>query len=1149
MAPFRIRSTSLAILAFLWACSSEPAPNGRFDAHEGTDAAALDLGDTTPDTGAAMDAEPVDLGAAPDAAAPDAEPVDVGGFEDAMPADMGPADAGAGVPDQDNDGISDADEGDGQVDTDNDGTPDSMDADSDNDGIPDSVEAGDTNPSTPPRDTDHDGTPDFRDSDSDNDGIPDMVEGTGDPDHDGLGNYVDPDSDGDGIPDMVEGTADTDTDTTPNYLDLDSDGDGISDQVEGTGDPDADTTPNYLDADSDGDGIPDLVEGAADPDHDGLGNFVDTDSDGDGIPDMVEGTADPDMDGTPNYLDTDSDGDLIADSDEGTGDPDMDGTPNYLDTDSDGDGLSDLEESGDQNVATAPVDHDLDGVADYLDLDSDNDTIGDRDEGTADSDNDTILDRLDIDSDNDGILDAVEAGDTDLLTAPIDTDHDGTPDFRDLDSDGDTILDLSEGLGDPNNNSVPNYRDLDSDGDGIPDASEAGDNDPATPPIDTDHDFIPDYLDRDSDGDGLADGTEPGCPGGPNRLLADSDGDGFLDPAEIAFGSNPCSAASGITGFYFILPPNGPNQTAPLNFSNTGIDRADVAIEVDTTGSMTDEITNIRTSLSNLIIPGIAAVIPDSAFGVSSFEDVPISPFGDAASGDVPFQLRTRVTTDRVAAQNAVNQLAVRDGLDLPEAGLLSLYQIATGVGLTWPGGAVAPFDPNAGRIPNVADGTIGGVGFRTDALPIIVHVTDAPAHERADYLAVNNQIGAPDTSVVASAISGIGARIIGIANSRLPHDPYAQVCTRGTSRIFGTINMPVGTDVDWFVVQTTSANAVIHARSYALEAGNGLDTMVAVYNSAGTQLGISDDLAPTDTDSDLSVTVGAAGTYYVALTAYGDTDFNGSGGGSTGYYWLEVSVNGGAYDTSVTQCRSDDGNARGTATPLVPFAQSTAAPSASACISACNTALSPWVFPSGMATETGSLVPTCAWDQFGAGRPAGCAANQCCTGQSGAGVAPNADNLCPLSFQIDDAGVGLSQALVSGVQALVRFSTFTVTTQVRPDPVELAASGFDTTCFLHGVIPVSATPPGSCSPMPRIADLLPPVGVNDSFENVTPGTQLTFNVNAQNQDAMGAPCRNELPDPQLFRAYIDVVADGVTVLDTRDVIIIVPPAPPGGGN
>jgi hypothetical protein len=31
---------------------------------------------------------------------------------------------------------------------------------------------------------------------------------------------------------------------------------------------------------------------------------------------------------------------------------------------------------------------------------------------------------------------------------------------------------------------------------------------------------------------------------------------------------------------------------------------------------------------------------------------------------------------------------------------------------------------------------------------------------------------------------------------------------------------------------------------------------------------------------------------------------------------------------------------------------------------------------------------------------------------------------------------------------------------------------------------------------------------------------------------------------PQLYRATVDVVGDGVTVLDTRDVFFLVPPEP-----
>ena len=36
-----------------------------------------------------------------------------------------------------------------------------------------------------------------------------------------------------------------------------------------------------------------------------------------------------------------------------------------------------------------------------------------------------------------------------------------------------------------------------------------------------------------------------------------------------------------------------------------------------------------------------------------------------------------------------------------------------------------------------------------------------------------------------------------------------------------------------------------------------------------------------------------------------------------------------------------------------------------------------------------------------------------------------------------------------------------------------------------------------------------------------------------------------EIVEPQLFRAFVDVVGDSVTVLDTREVFFLVPPSGP----
>ncbi len=487
---------------------------------------------------------------------------------------------------------------------------------------------------------------------------------------------TDADEDGDTIADFHEqreAAVDTDGDGTPDYRDTDSDGDGIADAVEAGDanvrtppvDTDGDGIPDFRDDDSDGDGIADSVEGAEDPDGDGKPNFRDDDSDGDGIADSMEGGADRDSDGIPNFLDTDADGDGIADSLEGTADPDGDGIPNFLDTDADGDGIPD--------AAEGAGDADGDRIPNFLDLDSDGDGITDAVEGASDFDGDGIPNFLDTDADNDGLLDSEE------VSAGLNA--------YNPDTDGDFISDGDEGLSDPDGDGIVNALDPDSDGDGATDADEAGDADWRTPPVDTDLDRIPDFLDLDSDGDGLPDTNEPWCGnlGRSGRTFRDTDGDGFSDLAEVTIGSDPCNPADIVTQghgvrFFFELPYKGTQQHDYLYFSPT-VQRTDVFFNMDTTGSMGGEITNLKNSLGSTIIPEVRNRVTDSAFGVGYFDDYPYGSFGTAncnANHDRVFQLLQSPTTNTATAQNAVNQLSLGCGADTPESTFESLYLIAT---------------------------------------------------------------------------------------------------------------------------------------------------------------------------------------------------------------------------------------------------------------------------------------------------------------------------------------------------------------------------------------------------------------------------------------------------------------------------------------
>lgn len=448
--------------------------------------------------------------------------------------------------------------------------------------------------------------------------------------------------------------------------------------------------------------------------------------------------------GTSSSASGDADGDGISNADEGMAagvNTDGDEYPDWLDYDSDGDGIKDADEAGDRDSSKPPRDTDGDGTPDFRDTDSDGDGLTDTEE-------------------------------LDAQFAIVDTDGDSIPDHLDLDSDNDTISDRHERAGAPDKDNIPNFRDDDSDGDGIPDAIEAGDADINTLPVDTDGDGTPNFLDLDSDGDFVLDADEDKNgngvvdPGESSVQSADTDGDGTPDLVETLAGSDPNDPNVSIPpgDFYFVLPYLGAEKSGQLDFTTT-VRQADVFFSVDTTGSFGEEIAAIQAALEQTIVPGVSAVIPDTAFGVGRFEDMPLAPFG--LPGDKPYELLQPVTTDVAKISMGLSLLPpAAGGLDVPESGYEALYQWASGTGL-----------PDLGFGPFAPMGMIGGVGFRKDALPIILHITDAISHESIDYKSVVP--GAHGKQEALAALSAIGARIVGIdslENVGSANDPRAQL-------------------------------------------------------------------------------------------------------------------------------------------------------------------------------------------------------------------------------------------------------------------------------------------------------------------------------------------------------------------------------------
>lgn len=510
-------------------------------------------------------------------------------------------------------------------------------------------------------------------------------------------------------------------------------------------------------------------------------------------------TTDSAADSSFEVAQDDRDEDTIIDIHDGEDGADGDGMANADDKDADGDVIRDIIEAGDTDAATLPLDSDGDGVADFLDLDSDNNCIPDETEsgktdgGAVDSDEDGIRDFADDDNDNDNILDIIELD----ACAGTDTDMDGTADYMDADSDNDGIGDVYEGgttalneqPDDSDDDGIPDYRDTDSDNDGLLDASEGGTSgNPKTAPRDTDNDGIADYADTDADGDSLSDADETTL--GTDPYDNDTDGDGFSDGGEVTGGTDPLDAGSVIDGLYVEVPERTTvEQEFPFELN---IQMGDIGYVVDTTGSMGGTISAINSEFTT-IVDDLVSVLSDAGYAAAHHDDYPFGSFG-SPSTDQAFYLHQQVTTDSVAMQTALASMTTHSGGDGTEDGFEAIYQASSGAGYDMDCDGnydastdVKPFIASAGDpfgggggewydSTTVGGGTLGGMGFRDYALPIIVEGTDNymrdPDSSNA-YIA-NAPGGCPMDAGSAATLTSfldLGAYFMGISiNGSLPY-------------------------------------------------------------------------------------------------------------------------------------------------------------------------------------------------------------------------------------------------------------------------------------------------------------------------------------------------------------------------------------------
>ena len=278
--------------------------------------------------------------------------------------------------------------------------------------------------------------------------------------------------------------------------------------------------------------------------------------------------------------------------------------------------------------------------------------------------------------------------------------------------------------------------------------------------------------------------------------------------------------------FFFIAPYDAPTSpgSAVLAFS-TNIQNADLGFVIDTTGSMGPKITSLESSLSSLA-SGLKAAVPSVAMGVADFKSWPCSPDGTTAEGDYPWKLDNRIITVSTTAgltqiQNAITALAAIGGYDGPEDGFDAAWFATSGLGGSdCAGGTLAGFSGSTapGAVTGETTGTIGGMGFRAGALPILVVASDAEFHDEQDPADIARPPGkgsapfSPNTyahghDAVVSELATIGARVIGIASTCGGADFTPSIGTEGsiTCTTLGSPGFEPHDQEVWLAEQTGS--------------------------------------------------------------------------------------------------------------------------------------------------------------------------------------------------------------------------------------------------------------------------------------------------------------------------------------------------------
>ena len=253
-------------------------------------------------------------------------------------------------------------------------------------------------------------------------------------------------------------------------------------------------------------------------------------------------------------------------------------------------------------------------------------------------------------------------------------------------------------------------------------------------------------------------------------------------------------------------------KTVTVDAGSPTTSKADVFFLVDTSGSMGGVINAVKDNASTILAD--TAGFGDIAWGVGSYEDFPISPWG--SSGDLSWRLNQAITTVQADVQAGIEDLSLGFGADGPESNLEALYQSAVNDTVGWRDGSkrfIIWFGDARGHDPeSCADQGIAGctnpatAGYPGATLTATIAALDDQGIEviGVNRLSGTTGSGIDSTGQATAIIDEVGGQLLSLAGN--PAGGIVSTILDSLTTAFSTYNSvalsPVGNmpgvDVSW---------------------------------------------------------------------------------------------------------------------------------------------------------------------------------------------------------------------------------------------------------------------------------------------------------------------------------------------------------------